>query len=163
MKIKLTFILTTLFFIFVSNSTLAQVTININALPEWAPAEYIPESRYYYIPELDVYYDIPSKMYIYFHKNGWVRNKKLPKNYAKHNLKKCYKVSLFDVGPNPYVYHNSHRVKYPKNYKRNEAQLTRFDLNNDSKFKNKKVKHFEHKEGHPSKGSKKQKNDPRDR
>lgn len=129
MKTKLTLLTTLLFFALYTFDVHAQVNINVNVntLPEWAPAEYIPETRYYYMPELEVYYDIPSKMYIYYHKNGWVRNKRLPKHYHKHSLNRYHKVSLYDIGPNPYAYHNSHRVKYPKNHNRDRYQPTRFE------------------------------------
>jgi hypothetical protein len=132
MKTKLSSLIFLFFILIVTNSSAqVNVNVNINALPDWAPARYVPETRYYYIPELQVYYDIPSKMYIYPHKKGWVRNKKLPKHYAKYNLNTCHKVSLYDIGPNPYAHYDMHRKKYPQNYRRGTAQPTRHDFNNN--------------------------------
>jgi hypothetical protein len=154
MKTKLTLLTTfTLFMIYFSANAQVSVNVNINTLPDWAPAQYVPETRYYYIPELEVYYDIPSKMYIYPHKKGWVRNKKLPKHYAKHNLNKCYKVSLYDIGPNPYAYHNSHKVKYPKNFNRGKHQPTRIEHHKPGPGHH--PKHETHKPGHKKQDEKK--------
>ncbi|UYW02194.1 hypothetical protein K5I29_04630 [Flavobacterium agricola] len=126
MKIKM-FILFVFFSAICATESQAQVNININvnSLPEWAPKRYIPETRYYFIPEIGVYYDIPTRMYIYPHKKGWVRNRHLPKHYAKYNLNACYKVSLYDIGPNPYVYYDTHVKKYPKNYRKGNYQPVR--------------------------------------
>lgn len=106
------------------------VNVNINTIPDWAPYEYIPETRYYYIPEIEVYYDIPSRVYIYFHRNGWVRSPRLPHHLRHFNMYNSYKVSLFDIGPNPYIHYRDHRIKYPKHYHRGHHQPTRFAHHN---------------------------------
>ena len=106
------------------------VNVNINTIPDWAPYDYVPETRYYYIPEIEVYYDIPSRMYIYFHRNGWVRSARLPHHLRHFNMYNAYKVSLFDIGPNPYIHYNNHRIKYPKHYHKGHHQPTRLAYNN---------------------------------
>lgn len=106
------------------------VNVNINTLPDWAPYEYVPETRYYYIPEIEAYYDIPSGMYIYFHNNGWIRSVGLPYHLRHFNMYNTYKVSLFDIGPNPYIHFRNHRIKYPRHYHRGYSQPTRVAYHN---------------------------------
>ena len=102
------------FFCLISTNIQAQTEVD---LPNWAP-KYIPETRYYYLPEIEIYYDIPSKMYIYYHENGWIRSENLPKKYRRYNLVEATKVSLFDIGPNPYVYNENHRTQYSREHNR---------------------------------------------
>ena len=50
----------------------AQVSVNVNVgRPAWGPA--VPaEAQYYYIPEIDGYYDLYSQQYIVFQDGYWV-------------------------------------------------------------------------------------------
>ena len=53
----------------------AQVSVNINVgtPPVWAPAERV-ETQYYYLPEIDTYYDVPSERFIYVSQGNWIRS-----------------------------------------------------------------------------------------
>lgn len=96
----------------------AQVTVNVNIgkAPDWGPAGYT-EVRYYYMPAIEVYYDINTANYIYASNGAWVRATVLPATYKNVNLYTTYKVVLTDYkGATPYVYYKKHKVKYPKNY-----------------------------------------------
>ena len=44
----------------------AQVSVNVNigSPPAWGPAGY-SDVRYYYLPDIDTYYDINTSQYIY--------------------------------------------------------------------------------------------------
>jgi hypothetical protein len=61
-------------FILVSISGLnAQVRVNVNlgTPPVWAPSDRV-QSQYYYLPEVDAYYDVPASRFIYLN-NGLPR------------------------------------------------------------------------------------------
>lgn len=92
----------------------AQVSVNINfgTPPVWAPADRV-EVQYYYLPEVDAYYDVPAERFIYISNGGWVRSERLPARYSGYNLRGGRIVYLTDYrGNSPYVYHKKHKVKY---------------------------------------------------
>ncbi len=102
----------------------AQVSVNINIgnPPAWGPVGYT-DIRYYYLPDIEMYYDINTAMFIYFSNGGWVRTAYLPRRYRHYDLYGAYKVCLHDYGPNPYIYYKSHKIKYYRGY-HGPAQVT---------------------------------------
>ncbi len=99
--------------LFISASQ-AQVAVNVNlgTPPVWAPAERVA-TQYYYLPEIDSYYDVPAQRFIYPNNGKWVKAKKLPKYYSNYNLKGGKIVYLTDYRGNaPYKYHKNHKAKY---------------------------------------------------
>ncbi|MGQ7944256.1 hypothetical protein [Flavobacterium sp. WC2509] len=117
-----------------ASSTQAQVSVNVNigtpppvvvasprvvigTPPEWGPVGY-DNMEYYYLPDIQVYYDIRLSQYIYFGNGSWIRSSRLPAYCRGYNLYNGYKVVLTDYHGNaPYVYFNAHKVKYYKGYK----------------------------------------------
>lgn len=96
----------------------AQVNVNVNlgTPPAWGPAGYT-DVRYYYLPDIAMYYDVSSGEYIYARNGAWVRTTVLPVAYRNYNFYNGYKVVLTDYrGATPYVYYSTHKVKYPKGY-----------------------------------------------
>ncbi|WP_333693567.1 hypothetical protein [Flavobacterium sp.] len=95
----------------------AQVSVNINlgTPPVWAPADRI-EVQYYYLPEIDVYYDVPAERFIYIRNGRWHRSAALPARYRSYNLRGSNIVYLTDYRGNaPYKFHKQHKVKYRNN------------------------------------------------
>jgi len=41
------------------------VSVNIGSPPPWGPAGYT-EVRYYYLPDVEAYYDVQTSMFIYY-------------------------------------------------------------------------------------------------
>jgi hypothetical protein len=96
----------------------AQVSINVNigTPPNWGPQGY-DDSRYYYLPDIDTYYDVTQKQFIYDNNGRWIRENRLPSKYRQYDLYGGYKVVLNDYrGDAPYTYHTKHRSNYPKGY-----------------------------------------------
>ena len=92
----------------------AQVSVNLNfgTPPVWAPAERV-ETQYYYLPEIDSYYDLPAQRFIYLRNGRWIRSEKLPTRYSNYNLRGGKVIHLTDYRGNaPYKYHKSHKIKY---------------------------------------------------
>ncbi|MGO3267911.1 MAG: hypothetical protein ACTIK3_14595 [Sphingobacteriaceae bacterium] len=110
----------------------AQVSVNVNVglQPSWGPTGY-EYARYYYMPELDIYYDISNRSYTYYDGRRWASHRTLPKRYRKHNLHRTYKVVINDARPwkNHKRYHKKYRG-YSKNYK----QISRRDGRSNKKF-----------------------------
>lgn len=105
-------------FLLVANATQAQVSVNVNigTPPAWGPSGY-SEMEYYYLPDVEAYYDVRASQFIYFGGGRWVRATRLPRQYRNYDLYGGYKVVLTDYhGRTPYTYFDRHRVKYYKGY-----------------------------------------------
>ena len=85
------------------------VNINLGNQPEWGPAGY-DYVEYYYLPDIDVYYYIPQRQFIYFSNGRWVFGASLPYRYRSYNLYNSYKVVINE--PRPYLHHEVYRTRY---------------------------------------------------
>ncbi|MBG6234196.1 hypothetical protein IWX76_000751 [Pedobacter sp. CAN_A7] len=105
---------------FSSINSQAQVNVNINlaAQPQWGPAGY-DHVEYYYIPDMDVYYYVPSSQYVYQNNGNWKWSKNLPSKYKNYDLYNSYKVVMNQK--QPYLSHQNH-VKQYSNYKNNKGK-----------------------------------------
>lgn len=105
-------------FLLFFNLTIAQVSVSVNvgSPPAWGPAGYT-EVEYYYLPDIEAYYDVHATQFIYFSDGRWIRSGYLPRRYRNYDLYGGYKVVLNDYhGPAPYTYFHDHKVKYYKGY-----------------------------------------------
>ena len=85
--------------------------------PVWGPVGY-DEVEYYYLPDIEVYYDIRQAQYIYFGNGRWIHSRYLPRHCRNYDLQHGYKVVLADYhGHSPYTHFDTHRAKYYKGYK----------------------------------------------
>jgi hypothetical protein len=106
-------------FLFVSSLTQAQVSVRVTfgTPPAWGPAGY-SNVQYYYLPDIEAYYDIRASQFIYISNGRWIRSRYLPRQYRNYDLYGGYKVVLNDYrGARPYTYFRNHRTKYYKGYK----------------------------------------------
>ena len=96
-----------------SFSVKAQVnlTINLGAQPQWGPSGY-NHAEYYYLPDIETYYYVPKRQFIYLNKGSWVFSPNLPARHSGYNLYNGYKV-VFN-SPRPYRAFKDHKVKYAK-------------------------------------------------
>ena len=105
--------------VFLANVLKSQVAVNVNmgSPPLWGPVGY-SEARYYYLPDVEAYYDVQSSTFIYLGNGVWVRNADLPGRYRNYNLYDGYKVVITDYrGNEPYIYFKNHKIKYAKGYR----------------------------------------------
>lgn len=75
-----------------------RVNVNIGTQPIWGPTGY-DYAQYYYMPELDAYYDVQGRMYYYQDRNRWVSAATLPARFGRFNLYSTYKVVLNENRP----------------------------------------------------------------
>lgn len=96
-----------------TNTSTAQVrvgvNINIGDQPEWGPSGY-DYAEYYYMPDIETYYCVPRRQFVYLSGGRWVFSASLPPAYSHYNLYTGYKVVLRD--PYAYRHFNDHRVRY---------------------------------------------------
>ncbi len=98
----------------------AQVSLNINigSQPLWGPVGY-DHVDYYYLPDVESYYYVPTREFIYLNNGKWAFSPSLPARYSGYNLYNGYKVVV--NSPKPYLNFNTQKVKYAK-YKGNRSQ-----------------------------------------
>jgi len=105
--------------LFLAGTVNAQVSVNINlgTPPLWGPVGYT-EAQYYYLPDVEAYYDVPSARFIYLDGGNWVHRTYLPRQYRGYDLYNGYKVVMTDYrGKTPYVHFKEYKVKYAKGYR----------------------------------------------
>lgn len=114
-------ILFSLLFLLGLSTANAQVSVNVNVgtPPVWAPAT--PAGvEYYYLPDVDSYYDIRTTEYVYVTNGRWIRSRSLPVAYRAYRPSPARTIVINDYhGRSPWVKHKVHVVKYkgPKKIK----------------------------------------------
>ena len=111
--------------LFIAGTAQAQLSVrlNIGSPPQWGPSGY-GDARYYYLPDVEAYYDVQSSMFIYFEGRSWVHRSYLPNRYRDYDLYSGYKVVMKDYhGDRPFDQFNQHRMQYAKGRNR-EVQRT---------------------------------------
>jgi hypothetical protein len=121
---------------FASNSMNAQVSINVNLglQPSWGPVGY-SSVDYYYLPDIQAYYDIRATQFIFLSNGVWIRSSNLPRQYRNYDLDRGYKVVLNDYhGSRPYANYRYDKVKYYKGYKgRPQQSIGHANRGNDNR------------------------------
>ena len=82
------------------------VNINIDLHPAWGPSGY-NYAEYYYIPEINVYYDVIHRMFYYPSRGRWIATMYLPVAYSYYDFYSLYKVVLNGV-LRPWRYNRNH-------------------------------------------------------
>lgn len=106
---------------FMSSRSSAQINVNVNigSQPLWGPVGY-DHVDYYYLPEIESYYYVPQKQFVYLNNGNWAFSNSLPSGYRNYNLYNGYKVVV--NSPKPYMHFKQDKVKYAK-YKSNHSQV----------------------------------------
>jgi len=86
----------------------AQVSVNVQVgAPVWGPP--VPAGvQYYYIPEIDGYYDLYNGVYLVFRDGYWMT---LPSVYG-YDPYAFHPVPVYYQGPQPWQYVVQHRARY---------------------------------------------------
>lgn len=114
------------------NSAKAQISLNINigSQPLWGPVGY-NHVDYYYLPDVESYYNVPKQQFVYLSNGNWVFNNSLPDRYSNYNLYNGYKVVV--NGDRPYLNYKKDKVKYVK-YKNWGGKQLIIKNSNDKKY-----------------------------
>jgi hypothetical protein len=117
--------------LFLATISYSQISININlgSQPVWGPVGY-DYVEYYYLPEVDTYYDVSRQRFYYYEKGNWLYRSTLPARYSHYNLYNTYKVVINEH--QPWRKHKDHKIKYAS-YKSHNNQKAIRD-SRDSKY-----------------------------
>jgi hypothetical protein len=105
------------------------VGINISDQPGWGPTGY-DRADFYYIPDIDSYYSVSERQYIYRDGSSWRHGQTLPSTYSGYDPYHSYKAVV--TGDKPYLQNDNHRSKYGT-FKGNKDQPVIRD-SRDSKY-----------------------------
>jgi hypothetical protein len=106
------------------------VSINIGSQPVWGPVGY-DHVDYYYMPDIDVYYNVPQHQYVYLSNGRWIFAASLPARYSSYDVYRGYKVVINE--PRPYLHADVYRTRYAK-YKGNYGHQAVIRDSRDPKY-----------------------------
>jgi len=99
--------------LFIAGSASAQVSVNLNfnvdRQPIWGPSGY-DRVEYYYLPDIEVYYNVPQRRFYYFERGRWIGASQLPSRYRGYDLYCSHKVVVNER--TPYRNHVVYRDRY---------------------------------------------------
>ena len=106
-----------------------QVRVNIGVQPIWGPVgfEYV---EYYYIPEIDVYYHVPTREFIYYKNGRWIARRTLPAMYRHFDFYRTRVVVVNEY--RPFLRHHEIKRRY-SNYRDFRPYITIRDVR-DSRY-----------------------------
>jgi hypothetical protein len=110
-------------FLFAATNAAAQVSVSVNIgmQPAWGPAGY-DYAEYYYLPEVEAYYSVPRRQFVYFDRGSWVFAAGLPGRCGNYDLYSGYKVVINER--DPWCHFNNHRVQYaPYRYRHDQVMI----------------------------------------
>ncbi|MBC5838759.1 hypothetical protein [Flavobacterium muglaense] len=114
----------------VSSASNAQLSISLNIgnAPVYRNAVAVD---YYYLPDIQTYFDVRANQYVYLERGNWKRSRNLPVYYRDYDVRNGYRVALNDChGNQPYKNYNNDRARYYVGY-RGENQRTAMKRYND--------------------------------
>jgi len=94
-----------------TEKTFAQITIhaNIGIQPLWGPVGY-DYVEYYYLPDIETYYNVSSRKYIYLENGRWISRSYLPERNRNYDIYHSRRVVINEY--KPYLNHHNNGAKY---------------------------------------------------
>jgi len=85
--------------------------------PSWAPP-YVSGVRYYYLPDIEAYYDLTTQEFVYLDNGQWSYSQNLPDIYAGFDLNTCFTVAIDFNTYQPWMHQQYYVSHYPRYYYR---------------------------------------------
>ena len=95
--------------------------VNIATQPVWGPVG-DDHVEYYYMPDIDAYYYVPTRQYIYLERGRWIFGASLPRRY-NYDINTGYKVVVNDL--TPYRHPEVYRTRYASYKGRHDQETIR--------------------------------------
>lgn len=104
---------------------------NIASQPLWGPTGY-NRADYYYLPDLQLYYSVNEKKFVYLNDGKWEFSPTLPEAHSSYDLFSGHKVVI--NRPNPYTNFNAHKSRYSNFVGQKNRQTAIVNSNNTKYF-----------------------------
>lgn len=104
---------------------------NIAAQPLWGPTGF-NNVAFYYLPDLESYYNVNEKKFIYFEKGRWVFSETLPEAHKDYDLYSGYKVVI--NRPQAYLNFAAHKRRYANFLGQKNKQVAIINSTNSKYF-----------------------------
>jgi len=133
-----------------SQTTFAQITfkVNISSQPIWGPTGY-DYVEYYYLPDIEVYYNVSSHRYVYFANNRWISSSYLPVRYKNYDVYNSRKIVINEY--KPYMRHKNNKYKYNNQHYKYSNHGSIRDSHDERYFQNKNhPEHYKYKNAQKS-------------
>lgn len=83
--------------------------------PSWAPP-YYAGVRYYYLPDIETYYDLTNQDFVYLDNGQWLFSNTLPSMYSGYDLYNGFEIALDIDVYQPWMHHHFYVSHYPRYY-----------------------------------------------
>lgn len=93
--------------------------------PQWAPS-YYGGTRYYYLPDIESYYDIYTREFIFLNHAQWIYSPYLPTIYPDFNLNNSFIVVVNSNMYQPWMHHQYYISHFPRYYYRDYYDRSNF-------------------------------------
>ncbi len=85
--------------------------------PPWAPNnDNFDQVNYYYLPDIECYYDLRNREFVYIEDGNWRFSASLPSIYASFDLNNCFVVKLNKAVYEPWHHFEYYVAHYPRYY-----------------------------------------------
>lgn len=124
----------------VSSQSNAQLSISLNlGSPAVCKDSRAQVVDYYYLPDIQSYYDVRANQYVYLERGNWIRSRTLPHYYRNYDARNGYKVALNAYhGNQPYSNFHNDRTRYYVGYRgENQKQVVNRNDNHEEYNRNK--------------------------
>jgi hypothetical protein len=93
--------------------------------PQWGPS-YYDGTRYYYLPDIETYYDVYTHEFIYLNRAQWIYSPYLPAIYPDFNLNNSFVVLVNSNINQPWMHHHYYVSHFPRYYYRDYYDRSNF-------------------------------------
>ncbi len=110
-----------------------RVSFNIGLQPIWGPVGY-DYVDYYYLPDIDAYYNVPERHFVYYENGAWINSGSLPARYHDFDLFHAHKVVINE--DRPWMRNEEYRNRYSSYKGHHDNEFIR-DSHDSRYFENK--------------------------
>ena len=129
-------------FNFIAGAQVAMMQPNVDLQPIWGPVGY-DHVDYYYLPDIDVYFDVTRQQYVYNDGNNWITAPTLPPRYDGYDIYHSYKAVINE--PTPWMHNEKFKAQYARYKRRHDQKIIRESHENKYRAN---PKHPEHNQWH---------------
>jgi hypothetical protein len=102
------------------------------AYPDWAPQYENPgQVSYYYMPDIQTYYDVRNRQFIYYDNGAWIYSSYISPQYSSYDLYNAYIIVLDYNSHEPWRHHQDYYSHYPPYYYQTENVNNTTIVNNN--------------------------------